>query len=180
MLWKDDVIGAILTMSITLYLIPNTDFYIDEMYNMCDYEGNLYAHNGYTITFNNYLYSLEQPLRQRMDGPAYGDTPLPTTMPRWQEMQKVWTEFGVEYGIKDSFAYVRTVGGDVQNAPGIGSIGPMLFCKSNWAQRNKKSFATSPIRSNFVNPMEMNKRAFVPKALPTRLPPPFMLRGLRI
>lgn len=163
-------------MSITLYPVPNTEFYIDEMYNMCNCEGVLYAYNGLTITFNNYLQSLGQTLRKRS---AYGDTPLPATIPRWSEIPNQ-TKLrnpadNLLYGVKDSFAYVH-LGGDIAgNARGLGS-GPMLYCRSDWAQRVKRSVIVPDFRSKFINPAEINIRTPIPKPFPTIEPPPFMFR----
>jgi hypothetical protein len=158
-------------MSIILYQVPETEFYVDKGYNLCDREGTLYVYKKCTITLDDYLNSLGKSPQRRSDSPGYGNIPPPESFPLWSQMQKKWIGLNrLQYGLKDSYTYVLLSDGTVGNAPGSGP-GSTLYCESEWADRNKRSASVSEPRAKLINTANVNERIRVPRSLPVKRAP---------
>lgn len=132
-------------MSIILYQIPGTQYWIDEGYNLCDSYGTLYEQNGSTIPLDYWLDSLGSAMRRRQM-PVYGGFRPPPDVTNWNQIKWCWSQSGESYGILDSYLFHRdNLGRPIPvTAPTTG--GAVLYCKTDVAQSMSKIVPASQSR----------------------------------
>lgn len=125
-------------MSISVYPIPTTKYYIDEDYNLCDCEGYLYKKDGNTISFDEYLDIKNSRTLRRRQG--YVETPPPVGEPNPAEMKPVWNDVSGSYYSWRYYLY-KWNGQKYIPVSGNGS-GTVKFCKTDMIQNMKRTVPT--------------------------------------
>lgn len=132
-------------MSIILYQIPGTQYWIDEGYNLCDSDGTLYEQDGFTVSLDDWLDSLGFAMRRRQM-PAYGGARSPPTVTNWDQIKWCWNQNGTWYGILDSYLFLRNNSGIPVAVTASTTGGALLYCKTNVAQSMSKTVPASTSR----------------------------------
>lgn len=150
-------------MSIPLYQIPNTSYWIDEAYNLCDQDGTLYVQYGLTVPLDEWLDSLGPVLKKRQM-PAYTNVRPPPNPINWGQIRWCWLgSNGMTYGILDSYLFVRDNFGNPVPAPGS-MPGTSLYCKTNVGQGMKKIV---PATQSRIFASQRSAGAFPTRNVPT-------------
>jgi hypothetical protein len=119
--------------SFYVYSIPGTNIFVDNGYNLCDYEGVLYESDGYTIPFEEYIAGNAN-LRRRQ----YPEVPPPPTgVLYWKDMDECWDNGRI--GIKGNYAYVQSPQGFAIGA-NQGNI--ILFCELGFMRNRRRQIQT--------------------------------------
>jgi hypothetical protein len=131
-------------MSFFIYPIPNSGYWIDEAYNLCDEWGNLYTQDELTVPLE---YALDsRPTLRKRQMPSYTNIPPPPVVSNWNQIQWNWVDGGMTYGILGLYLFVKDGLGNIHSATSATSSGEVLYCKSDVVQRMKRSVQASPLR----------------------------------